>query len=165
MVIEEWPSISWMSFSSAPGRVGEGRGAVAEAAAPDRREVDPLVQLDEPSRDVGGVEHLAVPLGEDAAGLHPGVLPLLAVLVLLGAVPLESLDRVRVQRDGPRADIGLGVVLVRGGLPGSPEQHVQPGRVAKRHASEAEVHGVGYPAILPSDAVLHTLTPSVQAEG
>ena len=54
---------------------------------------------------------------------------------------------------------------VRGGLPGSPEQHVKPGRVAKRPAPEAEVHVVGHPAILPSDAVLHTLTASVQAEG
>lgn len=46
------------------------------------------------------------------AGLHPGVLPLLTVLVLLGAVPLEGLDRIGVERDGPRAGVRLGVVLV-----------------------------------------------------
>lgn len=95
-----------------PGRVGESRGAVAEVVEPDRREADLLVQLDEPPGDVGGVEHLAVLLGEDAAGLHPSAAPLLAVLVLLGAVPLEGLDRVGVERDGACAGVGLGVVLV-----------------------------------------------------
>ena len=30
----------------------------------------------------------------------------------MGAVPLEGLDRVGVERDGPRAGVGLGVVLI-----------------------------------------------------
>ncbi|GHA55439.1 hypothetical protein GCM10010303_79010 [Streptomyces purpurascens] len=58
------------------------------------------------------MEHLTIFLGENASGLHPGVLPLLTILVLLGAVPLEGLDRVGVERGGPRAGVGLGVVLV-----------------------------------------------------
>lgn len=57
------------------------------------------------------MDQLTVLLGEHASGLHPGALPLLTVLVLLGTVPLESLDRIGVQRDGPRAEVGLGVLV------------------------------------------------------
>ncbi|MFD1855843.1 hypothetical protein [Kitasatospora cinereorecta] len=46
---------------------------------------DFLVQLDEPPRDVGGVEQFSVPAGDGPSGLHPGAPPRLAVLVLLGA--------------------------------------------------------------------------------
>ncbi|MFI8928728.1 hypothetical protein ACIG3E_13760 [Streptomyces sp. NPDC053474] len=85
---------------------------MTEVVEAERRKSDLLVQLDELSCDVGGMEHLAALLGEDASGLRPGAHPLLAVLVLLGAVPIEGLYRVRVQRDGPRAGVGLGIVLV-----------------------------------------------------
>jgi hypothetical protein len=112
MVIEEWPSISLDVLQVGAGRVGEGRRAVAEVVEPDRREAGLLVQLDEAPCDVGGVKHLAVLLGEDATGLRPGTPPFLTILVLLGAVPLGGLDRVGVERDGARAGVGLGVVLV-----------------------------------------------------
>ena len=39
-------------------------------------------------------------------------LPFLPVLVLLEAVASQGLDRVGVERDGARADVGLGIVLV-----------------------------------------------------
>lgn len=46
--------------------VGEGSGTVAEAVEPDRREVDLLVQLDEPPCDIGQSQP------EDHGGLLPG---------------------------------------------------------------------------------------------
>lgn len=63
-------------------------------------------------RDVGGMERFAVLAGEDPTGVHPATSPLLAVFVLLDAVPLQGLDRIGIQRDGACACIGLGVVLV-----------------------------------------------------
>ncbi|MCW7942312.1 hypothetical protein AAW14_09705 [Streptomyces hygroscopicus] len=76
MAIEEWPSISWMSFRSAPAAWARVAAHVTEVVEPDRWEADLLVQLDEAACDVGGVEHFAVLLGEDATGLHPGGAPL-----------------------------------------------------------------------------------------
>lgn len=57
------------------------------------------------------MEQFSVLAGEDPSGLHPGALPLLAVLVLLGALPLECLDGVGVEVDGARSCAGLGIVL------------------------------------------------------
>jgi hypothetical protein len=109
-----------------PGRVGQSRHAVAEVVEPDRREADLLVQLDESPCDVGWVDQLAVLTRGDAAGLRPGTPPLLSVLVLLGAVPFEGLDRVGIQRDSPRAGVGLG------GVPVHLSSLIRPPRVAWR---------------------------------
>ncbi|MET8011243.1 hypothetical protein ABZU86_01570 [Streptomyces sp. NPDC005271] len=38
------------------GRVGQRRGTVTEVVEPDSREADLLIQLDEPPRDIGGMD-------------------------------------------------------------------------------------------------------------
>lgn len=72
---------------------------MTKVAEPDRWEADLLVQLDEAACDVGGVEHFAVLLGEDATGLHPGGAPLRSRILVDPAWP--ALDTVLADAEAP----------------------------------------------------------------